>query len=382
MSVQWSPQQIDGIKIARGWLMKCNGELRSGRKLSQPILRIFGFAGTGKTTLARHLADGADGPTCWCAFTGKAALMMQRSGCHGATTIHGLIYQVKEGRNGATRFVLDKSSPAASAAMIGVDECSMVDEELARDLMSFGRPILVLGDPAQLPPVKGAGYFINAAPDVMLTEIHRQARDSPIIDLATTVREGGNLRLGSYGASRVIERGVLSDEEVLAADQILVGKNTTRTAYNRRMRSIKGMDDPLPMRGDRLVCLRNDKALGIFNGGIFTADSGLLKPDPEFPDCIRFEVKSEDFPRKASLPVMVRHEFFDGSAEDIPWRELKGTQQFDFGYALTAHKAQGSQWPSVIAYDESGTFREDASRWLYTAITRAQDRITVVTDFE
>ena len=377
-NVKWSPQQVGGISTARGWLMQCAAELRQGRRLSQPILRIFGFAGTGKTTIARHLADGADGPTCYCAFTGKAALMMARNGCHGASTIHGLIYQVKEGRNGATRFVLDKASPAASAALIVVDKCSMVDEELALDLMSFGRPILVLGDPAQLPPVKGAGYFINAEPDVMLTEIHRQARDNPIIAMATLIREGGHLELGTYGASRVIERGVLSPEEVKAADQILVGKNATRTAYNRRMRSIYGFTDPLPMKGDRLVCLRNDKSLGIFNGGLFTVDSGLLRPDPDLTNCIKFEVRSEDFKRKAALAVNVRREFFEGAADDIPWQELRGTQQFDFGYALTCHKAQGSQWDDVIVYDESGTFREDAQRWLYTALTRAAKRVTVV----
>lgn len=378
MSVTWSPQQVEAIKVARGWLMRCNAELRQGRKLSQPILRMFGFAGTGKTTLARHLADGADGPTCWCAFTGKAALMMQRSGCHGATTIHGLIYQVKEGRNGATRFVPDKASPAATAAMIGVDECSMVNEELALDLLSFGRPILVLGDPAQLPPVGGPGYFINATPDVMLTEIHRQARENPIIHMATTIREGGSLELGTYGESRVIERGILSPEEVKAADQILVGKNATRTAYNRRMRSIYGYDHDFPMKGERLVCLRNDKSLGIYNGGLFTVDSGLLVPEPDKTNCVKFEVKSEDFKRKAALPVHVRREFFLGAAEDIPWQELRGTQQFDFGYALTVHKAQGSAWEKVIVYNEAETFKDDARKWLYTAITRASNNLTVV----
>lgn len=377
-ALKWSPQQVEGIRVAGGWLLQCAAELRQGRRLSQPILRIFGYAGVGKTSIARHLADGADGYTCYAAFTGKAALMMARSGCHGATTIHGLIYQVKEGRNGAVRFVIDKESAAAKAALIVVDECSMVDEELALDLMSFGRPILVLGDPAQLPPVKGAGYFINAEPDVMLTEIHRQAADNPIIRMATTVREGGELGMGAYGESRVIERGVLTGDEVLAADQVLVGKNATRTTYNRRMRNLKGLDDDLPMRGDRLVCLKNDKTLGIFNGGLFTVDSQLLRPDQDKPNCIKFEVKSEDFPRKASLPVHVRREFFTGGHEDIDWRELKGTQQFDYGYALTCHKAQGSQWDDVIVYDESGTFRDDAGKWLYTAITRAASRVTVV----
>ena len=57
----------------------------------------------------------------------------------------------------------------------------MVDEDLGRDLLSFGKPVLVLGDPAQLPPVKGGGFFTEAEPDVMLTEVHRQAADNPII---------------------------------------------------------------------------------------------------------------------------------------------------------------------------------------------------------
>jgi exodeoxyribonuclease-5 len=376
--MKWSSQQQDGIATARGWLIQCASDLRTGRRLSKQILRIFGYAGTGKTTIARHLAEGADGPTCFCAFTGKAALMMARNGCSGASTIHGLIYKVEEGRGGAVRFKLDRNSPAASAALIVVDECSMVDEDMARDIMSFNRPILVLGDPAQLPPVRGAGYFTDAKPDVMLTEIHRQARDNPIIHLATTVREGGDIQPGTYGESRVIERGILSPEEVMAADQILVGKNATRTAYNRRMRSLHGFHDDLPEIGDRLVCLRNDKTLGIFNGGLFKVESGLMSPPKDHPDCIRFEVSSEDFQKRAAIEVVVRREFFTGTAEDIPWQELRGTQQFDFGYALTVHKAQGSQWRDVILYDESGTFRDDARRWLYTGLTRASDRVTLV----
>ena len=69
-----------------------------------------------------------------------------------------------------------------------IDECSMVDEELGRDLLSFGKPILVLGDPAQLPPVKGGGFFTETAPDVMLTEIHRQAEGSAIIRASRAAR--------------------------------------------------------------------------------------------------------------------------------------------------------------------------------------------------
>ena len=76
----------------------------------------------------------------------------------------------------------------------------MVGEDMARDLMSFKKPILVLGDPGQLPPIKGEGAFTNVAPDIMLTEIHRQAAESAIIRLATMAREGQPIGFGSYDA--------------------------------------------------------------------------------------------------------------------------------------------------------------------------------------
>lgn len=377
--MNWGPQQVYALKVIGEWIAQCQAEKREGRKLSQQVARLFGYAGVGKTTLARHLAETADGATCFAAFTGKAALMMRRNGCEGASTIHGLIYDVKERSDGAVEFVLNLESPAAQAALIVIDECSMVDEDLGRDLMSFGTPILVLGDPAQLPPVRSAGFFTDATPDVMLTEIHRQAEGNPIIQMATLVRTGGTLALGEYGQSRVIPRGVLSEREVLAADQLLVGKNVTRHAYNRRIRALRGFEGRLPERGDRLVCLRNDNKLGIFNGGLFDV---VEVEDDTGGACIEMLVQSEDFPNRAPVEIKVRREFFLGGAEEIDWRDLRGTHQFDFGYALTTHKAQGSQWADVIVYDESGVFREDWRRWLYAAITRASDRITVVTSGE
>ena len=119
----------------------------------------------------------------------------------------------------------------------------MVDEELGRDLLSFGTPVLVLGDPAQLAPVKGGGFFTEAEPDVMLTEVHRQARDDPIIRLSMIVREGERARAtASYGESRVISpRATSTASAVLAADQVLVGLNKTRRAYNARIRELLGL---------------------------------------------------------------------------------------------------------------------------------------------
>ncbi len=171
---QWTREQAEAIDGVGRWLKR--GEPQ--------VFRLFGYAGVGKTTLARHVAEAADGETAFAAFTGKAAMVMRAHGCPGATTIHALIYRASEGADGAPTFTINEDGPASRASLIVIDECSMVDAELARDLLSFGKPILVLGDPFQLPPVKGGGYFTDAAPDVMLTEIHRQAEDNPIIRLA------------------------------------------------------------------------------------------------------------------------------------------------------------------------------------------------------
>src|ERR687894_2958789 len=183
----WSPQQDSALKAVAEWL----------RRGEPQVFRLFGYAGTGKTTLARHIAEGVEGEVAFGAYTGKAALVLRSKGCSEASTIHSMIYRSRESDEGGPQFVLNRQSAAAKADLIIIDECSMVDEELGRDLLSFRRPVLVLGDPAQLPPVKGGGFFTEREPDAMLTEVHRQAQDSPIIRLSMAVRAGERLSFGS-----------------------------------------------------------------------------------------------------------------------------------------------------------------------------------------
>ena len=368
MSHDWSPQQVAALEGVRSW--------RANE--GQQVYRLFGYAGTGKTTLARHFADQIDGVTEYAAFTGKAAMVMRKSGCDNAGTIHSKMYTFKRDQvTGKMSKRINKKGPFADAALIVVDECSMVDEPLAKDIKSFGVPILVLGDPAQLPPVKGGGYFTDAEPDHMLTEIHRQAEDNPIVRLATDVREGRTLELGQYGLSRVIQKKDITAKEILACDQVLVGKNNTRHGYNRRIRTLLGRKTWEPEVGDRLVCLKNDKMKNIFNGGLFTVDRVHPQEAADMADRVmRMDVASDDFDGNL-IKTTVRREFFEGGHEDIHWSELRETQQFNYGYALTVHKSQGSQWDNVILFDESGTFRESAARWLYTGITRAAHQITI-----
>src|ERR1700758_170461 len=190
----FTPQQDAALTAVASWL-----KAKPGRRDTPQIFRLFGYAGTGKTTLARHVAQGVDGKVLYAAFTGKAAQVMRNKGCAGASTIHSLIYKALESEAEQPSFELWSDAPAAKAKLIVIDECSMVDAELGRDLMSFGVPLLVLGDPAQLPPVSGGGFFTNAAPDVMLSEVHRQAQDDPIVRLSMQVRAGRGRWRGGNG---------------------------------------------------------------------------------------------------------------------------------------------------------------------------------------
>jgi exodeoxyribonuclease-5 len=370
--VSWSPQQERAIADVRAWLADPQGK---------QVFRLFGYAGTGKTTLARELASEVKGAVLYATFTGKASLVLRRKGCEDASTIHSLIYKVEVNeRTGEASFRLNAESDLAGAALLIVDEVSMVGEELARDLLTFGKRILVLGDPAQLPPVRDEGFFINTAPDVMLTEVHRQARDNPIIRMSMEIREGGRLRRGQYGESRVIGCGDVSQEElrdlVIGADQLLCGLNRTRTAYNRRIRALKGLTGQAetwhPTAGDRLICLKNKREKQLFNGAMWVADT----VGDKFR-CFGIEARSLDEDRDP-LTLEVAEEFFNGTEHTIDWRERRRYDEFTFGWAITCHKSQGSQWDNVIVFDESGAFREARSNWLYTAVTRAAERVTVV----
>lgn len=361
----WSPQQEQALTKIQAWIKDRRG---------QQIFRLFGFAGTGKTTLAREI-ESMSPNVLYATFTGKASLVLRSKGCENASTIHSLIYKVTvDSVTGKPRFVLNRDSALARASVLVLDEVSMVGEELARDLMSFGKKILALGDPFQLPPVKDAGFFTNAEPDFMLTEIHRQAADNPIIRMSMDIREGRGIALGGYGDSAVIERAALTQKRVLAADQVLCGLNNSRRQFNSKLRNLKGIRSELPVEGDRLVCLKNNRDSGLLNGGIWNAAKaeivGAVAHLKITPD------SAGEGPNATDVKVPV--EFFTGKDKDLPWQYRRDYDEFDYGYALTVHKSQGSQWPSVVLFDESRSFRDEADRWLYTGVTRAAETVLVV----
>jgi exodeoxyribonuclease-5 len=365
MAVKWSPQQDAALSAVSNWLKAPDGD---------QVFRLFGWAGTGKSTLARHLAQDVNSVR-YAAFTGKAALVMRKRGCKGASTIHSLIYSLISDKDSEPKFVLDAESAAADADLIVIDEVSMVDEALGADLLSFGTKVLVLGDPFQLPPVQGTGYFTEKEPDFMLTEIHRQARDNPIVRLSLDIREGGRLQRGNYGDSKVISKSDVDQEMVLSADQVLVGRNKTRLDYNNRIRELLKLPHQQPTVGDRVVCLRNNPRKKLLNGQIWIVTDVTRKNAGK----MKLSLAAEDVGGTLTETTVTTHrDFFSGQEEQMAWPIRRQYDEFTFGYSLTVHKAQGSQWDNVYLFNESYVFREEAARWLYTGVTRAAEKITVV----
>jgi exodeoxyribonuclease-5 len=402
--MKWSPQQKAALKKARAWVE--NPE-------KQQVFYLAGYAGTGKSTLARHLAEGVQGRVLYGAYTGKAALVMKNCGCTDATTIHRMIYlpkdkstrrltklkreliALKESLTDDQDFAVlaeieevekqlrvekkNLKQPAFDrkdavevrrASLIIIDECSMVGERMGQDLLSFDIPILVLGDPAQLPPIRSGGFFTNRKPDAMLTEIHRQAESSPVLQLATMIRQGDRPQLGEYGSSRVVPKGVLSLDDLLDYDQVLVGRNRTRKDLNAQIRKAIGRKDLLPEEGDKLICLRNDHDLGLMNGSLWTTVDRQIIDDDTMILVIRDENRD--------LTVEAHRHYIEDREDDLSHWAVRDAQCFDYGYAITTHKAQGSQWNDVLVIDESRDFKQDEMRWLYTATTRAAKSITIV----
>jgi exodeoxyribonuclease-5 len=432
-----SDSQARAIAAIKDWF--------ESRTREQQVFRLFGFAGSGKSTVLKfalaelglqpHQSD-RDGETCVpgvvsATFTGKAALVLRRKGTP-ARTIHSLIYSVieaseeeiaaaqkkiEQAENEARRlggfdrttaeaaieamrqaiaamkkprFALNPQSDAAEAKLIVLDEVSMVGEEMARDLMSFGKPILVLGDPGQLPPIKGEGAFTKDAPDIMLTEIHRQAGESAIIRLATMARQGQPIGFGQHDTFVwKMRKADVTPEQCLRGGQVICGMNATRLQLNNGMRRAAGFAGSgcLPTgKGEKIICLKNQNDLGLINGMFVTLDDIVDEGSLYFSARVTDE-DGQAIGMPAGNGARLRiykghfedHVAFDKNRHDRDWKDKRHLTEATFGWAITCHKAQGSQWENVIVWDDGlGRSEQDRRRWLYTAITRAEKGLVIL----
>lgn len=358
-----------------------------------PLFWLTGYAGTGKSTVAQFAAG--DGHVAFLAPTGKAASVLRRKGCVDASTIHKVLYTPKnkstlelqrltkalqsatgpERRAELQRLIAaemdrvnqphweyNQETSLASAALVVVDEASMVGEKVLADLLRTVPKVLCLGDPAQLPPVKASSPLLDRRPDFHLETIHRHALDSDVLRAATEVRKTG--RLPSWTSPDFQQLNVRETgwDDFRVADQVLVYSNNLRRSVNRRFRARLELPGELAP-GDRIVVLRNSYSEGLYNGTTATLTS------------------CEDDIAGVSHSYLVDLESDEGHItgvgvilnEDVGVVD-RGSVPVTHGYALTVHKAQGSEWEHVLVWLEGSAER----RWLYTALTRASSRLTIV----
>jgi exodeoxyribonuclease-5 len=360
--VTLSPDQVDAFDKIMEWIRSYDPD--------RPFFKLFGWAGTGKTTLAKSVADEVadvgSSRVAYGAYTGKAAQVLRRKTGRDATTLHRLAYRIKEkDKDGNPIFERDPDSGLGALDLLVVDECSMIGVDVMVDLLSFGCPILCIGDPGQLPPVKAQDFFQDN-PDAMLTEIHRQAAGNPIIQLATKIRLGDDYH-DVGGTVQFYDRRV-DKQTLIDADQLLCGTNQFRHAGNAHMRKLYGYEGDRPGVDEQVVCLKNNHVNGYQNGQTF-----VVKYRDDYATGMVLEI------------VDIDGNFFTTDfVDERPFQGLKtawtkGIDQFAFGYMLTVHKAQGSEWPHVIVYNERfQKTREEYKRWFYTAVTRASSEIGIV----
>lgn len=365
-----------------------------------PFITLGGYAGTGKTTLIAYLRKALQDyeektTVAFCAFTGKAARVLDdRLKEHkvmrpsdNVSTIHSLIYTAQLDDHGAVASWQLKDK--LDYDLIIVDEASMIDEGIWNDLLTFHVPILAVGDHGQLPPV-GSSFNLMADPQLRLDRIFRQEVGSAIIEVATLARTHGFIPVGEYGPGvRKLDR---RDEETNLVVQdilenfnndtlLLCGYNTTRHKLNQAVRQYRDVESPLPQSGDRVVCLRNNRTSKVYNGMTGTINNLMdaLDDPEELFWMAEIALDNEDYryyghilrstfgaqPPEGRLPM----------APDTTPPDL-----FDFGYALTVHKAQGSQSPKVVVFEErfSKMTDDEYKRWLYTAVTRAEHELIII----
>lgn len=373
-----SDDQQKAINAMVGWWhdVKTNGVNSRNQ-----IFYLAGWAGTGKTTIANEFIQTFPEETKikFGSFTGKAAYRMQQAGMEGAQTLHSMIYNCEEDMNGKLRFFKNPGSILKYSDLLILDECSMVDEFLGKDVCSYNIPILILGDPGQLPPIKGQGYFTNRKPNATLTEVHRQALENPIIRLATDIRMGRPIIKFNEPELITYAKNDQVLEAMISSDQMLCGKNVTRNHANSFIREhLNFSHNEYPRKDERVICLRNNRTDGLFNGqiGIMLEDASMLDDDK-----ISISFHDELDENEIYKNVKCHKEGFidDSLFKDMENADLKLANQFTYSYAITVHKSQGSQWDSVCMLDDNFLVwdKGERNKWLYTGITRAANKLVL-----
>ena len=386
VKTQLSSDQKAALEAIYSWTKKC----------PTPYITVGGYAGVGKTTLMaeyRRLLNKENKKLkiAFASFTGRATRVLANKLRAGKVvyrqdsvgTIHSLIYSpILNSKQHITGWKLKTD---LRFDLIVIDEASMIDGSLWKDLTSFGIPIVAVGDHGQLPPISG-DFNLMENPMVKLEKIHRQAKGNPIIILSLLARENGYIPIRQFGDGVVkIDRNVFDAQNQIESQLqsyspstiVLCGYNKTRTKLNEFIRMSRGFESQNPIPGDRVICLKNNHKKNIFNGMLGNIRSISGKND----DWYNAEISMDD-ENDLYEGFVYKDQFGSDQTQNFTKkrvRQLSG-DLFDFGYALTVHKAQGSQAKKVIVFEERFPKMDDLMwrRWLYTAVTRAEQELFVV----
>lgn len=392
--MQLSEKQARGLDIAiKRW--------RDGEKYTV----ISGYAGSGKTTLIKYITEAlyqeglSEEDIVYCSFTGKACRVLQEQGNKNVSTLHKLLYESVPLVSGG---FFRKPLAAIPYSVVIVDEISMVSKELVDLLFSHRVHIICCGDSMQLPPIKEEeNNHLLDHPHIFLDEIHRQAQDNEIIRLSMDIREGKPIAPMEGKDVIILPRKELTRGMLHWADQVLVAKNDTRQKINDTMRLDLGREGA-PQDGDKIIILRNywetfsDQSNALVNGTIGTLQNSFSS----FIKYPKYLVEKQKITTTLGNLVIDEAEAYNNLILDtnmiltgnysLTWKEnfkigknknYSGTQPLEatYAYAITCHKAQGSQWDKVLVIEENFPFdKEMHKRWLYTSVTRATSRLVLI----
>jgi hypothetical protein len=315
------------------------------------------------------------------------------------STLHKLLYKsIPKADGGFIRIPVDD----VPYRIVIVDEVSMAPKTLMKLLFNYRVHVICLGDPFQLPTIdKDEDNGLLERPHIFLDEVMRQAAESEIIRLTMDIRAGKTISYSPNGKEAlVLDKSQLNTGMLQWADQILVGTNAARININNQMRKLLGRGSR-PEDGDKVICLRNywdclaDNDDPLVNGTI-----GYLQNS--FEDFVilprnlggsKIDIINGDFVSDSDATfhrvhmdtkmILTGEKCVDFKTA---YRMNKNPKtagllplEFTYGYAITCHKAQGSEWDKVLVLEEKFPFdKTEHARWLYTACTRASDKLVLV----
>lgn len=393
MSIILTKKQEEGLKIAIQRYLE-------GEKYTV----ISGYAGTGKSTLVKFITQslpGIDSDTdvVYATFTGKAAQVLMSKGNKNAMTLHRLLYESIPKPDGT---FLRRPRLEIDFPIIVVDEVSMAPKEMMELLFNHHDIyVICLGDPFQLPPIdKNSDNHLLDNPHVFLDEVMRQAQESEIIRLTMDIREGKEINNFDGHDVKIYDQITLNTGMLLWADQIISATNRTRTNMNNNIRQLLERGEQ-PEDGDKVICLRNywddwaDNGDYLVNGtiGFLNNTYSSFNMIPYYYGGQKIDVIYSNFISDAGADYgeiqMDTKEILTGERcldNKTIYRLMRSRKyaslipyEFTYGYCITCHKAQGSEWNKVLVIEEGFPFdKQEHARWLYTAATRAVDKLVIV----